>query len=323
MYVKIPCDLEKPLESILLEEEDDKITSSGIIGGNNEDEKTEAEAAGDRLPTYLRSTFDNPDEVVISTTPLKRMAPVNDVIQNYFNVTNLAGVYAHHISKTRQSHNQDQQSSSSSKSNANIRATCLFMACGLHSKRFYGDVYLSRLGYFVVENEIKLINSSIVSQEVEVACIIPDLRNDIILSTLRNDGGILLRDTSSIQNITDDEALDLPSWLTEASRNNYEDSGALSVLAQIMKREDKNNNDEDEKLDDAGKSDNDNEETSTENEVSKCIDASNHNDETNAGKTFITRVPLCLHCRRPADTLCPNCKGAYFCMDPKPCRDQG
>ncbi len=301
MYVKIPWDLEKPLESLLLEEEDDKRSP----GNGNEAEKTEAEAAGDRLPTYLRSICDNPDEIVVATTPLKRMAPVNEVIQNYFNATNLAGVYVHHISTIGHS-----QQPSSSK--ANLRATCLSMACGLHSKRFYGDVYLSRLGYFVVENEMKLMNSSIVSQEVEVACITPDLRDDIIC-TLRND-----KNKGMFSDITAD-ALDLPSWLTEASRNNYEDSGALSVLAQVMKRE---NNNENEKLEDED-ADGDNEETSTENEVSKCVDASNENDETNVGRTFITRVPLCLHCRRPADTLCPNCKGAYFCKYPKPCRDQG
>ncbi len=308
MCVKIPWELDKPLESLLLEKEDDEGSSVG-----NGAETTEAEkpgAPGDRLPKYLRSISENPDQITVETTPLKRMAPVNEVVQNYFNAINLAGVYTHHISPIQiQGQNQGQDPS-----RANLRATCLSMACGLHSKRFYGDVYLSRLGYFVINDELKLSNSSIVCEEVEAACITPDLREGIIRT---------LRERKYITS----DALELPSWLTEASRNNYEDSGALSVLASVMKidkkEKDRNLND------DANENQKEGEENPTpektaplENDETKCIDASN--DETNkSARTFITRVPLCLHCRRPADTLCPICKGAYFCKYPKPCRDQG
>ena len=30
-----------------------------------------------------------------------------------------------------------------------------------------------------------------------------------------------------------------------------------------------------------------------------------------------------MHCRRPAENLCPDCQGAYFCLPPRSCRELG
>jgi hypothetical protein len=42
-----------------------------------------------------------------------------------------------------------------------------------------------------------------------------------------------------------------------------------------------------------------------------------------AKQFFIARTSLCLHCRGPSTSLCPDCEGAYFCEEPRHCRQSG
>lgn len=46
-------------------------------------------------------------------------------------------------------------------------------------------------------------------------------------------------------------------------------------------------------------------------------------DDTTGSSTrqFIAKEPLCLQCRGPSRTLCPDCEGVYFCPPPRNCRE--
>ena len=88
-------------------------------------------------------------------------------------------------------------------------------------------------------------------------------------------------------------------WLVEASRNNYHDGDVLAKLASVMQT-----------TNDSGDDDSESESENDEVSDSGLLEAS---DNQNRQRTFVTSVPLCLHCRRPTERLCPFCQGAYFC----------
>lgn len=284
-FVRIPWDVSKPLETLEL------------------DLSTE-EVGGDQLPKHLKKTID-PDQFVIETVPLKRMAPYDAFVRQYDSVMNLAGVYAYRYSSATGSERDRLE--------PNIRATCLSMACGLHSQRFHGDIFISRLGYFPArdENGYQLTNASLTSNEMEFACQTPDLRIAII---------------NALNYDVSEEEISLPTWITEAAKCNYEDSAALAVLASVMQSDKKVVTDvvldsvEEESDSESGSdSDADDNDGDTDNDK---IQAKEKEGNT-SGKTFVTKTPLCLQCRQPSANLCPCCNGMYFCESPRPCPELG
>lgn len=105
----------------------------------------------------------------------------------------------------------------------------------------------------------------------------------------------------------------IPEWLGNACRDNYHDADVLSRLAQVMNRP--SEADENEDFDARS--------TASEDDPSGRDDKANPSSADIAKSEFVTKVPLCLHCRRPAFTLCPDCSGAYFCEPPATCRRNG
>lgn len=275
-FVRIPDDMSEPLEDI-------SIDLPGQI-------------MGDQIPKYLEETMKNQDRFTIQTSPLKRMAPFDAVAHNEDSESDLAGVYAYYCSSTTGSELDRLELK------PNVRATCLSMACGLHSQRFYGDVFISRLGYFSNESGYHLINSSLESKEVQYACETPDLRIAVI------------------QEVNPNAAIDRifpPQWLTEAAKANYEDAAVLAVLASVMKRDKQGN----ESFGESG----------YESDNSSVIDSDESNHATKAvaakdapvAQSYVAKVPLCLQCRRPSRNLCPHCEGMQFCGSPRDCVQVG
>jgi hypothetical protein len=113
-------------------------------------------------------------------------------------------------------------------------------------------------------------------------------------------------------------------WLKNAAQQNYHDAAAVARMAHVMKHDkndvemddDDNDDDDDESSSDSSKTSNDEE---VDGVVKETITANNNKPK----REFVAKSPLCLHCRRPADNLCPDCEGAYFCLPPRPCRDLG
>lgn len=186
--------------------------------------------------------------------------------------------------------------------NKNVRATRLVMVCGNLGTRFYGDVMLFRS-----KGAGRGYQDLVVDDVFGAACISPDLRSEI-QAALNMDG----------------KKTKVPDWLANAAQQNYHDNATISRLASVLSG---NCND------DSSKSDSDDDSTSTEhdedskaNKVSPAEAAvadENLASSGEQGKHFIARTSLCLHCRGPADSLCPDCDGAYFCEEPRHCRQNG
>ncbi len=278
-YVKIPCDVALPLENLGL------------------DLSQEQENVGDHIPNHLMKSIDQL-RYKIETMPLKRIAPFDPASTQ--GILNESGVYAYFLSSKTGSELDKQE--------PNVRATCLSMACGLLNQRFYGDVYVSRLGYQPLGDTggFQMLNSSLTFDEVKFACQTPDLRVDVLGAVDANTSG---------------SDIVVPFWLTEAAKSNYEDAAALSVLASVMK-----NNKE---LDSSAQGSNSESpgESGYESDIGSDL-CSSENEETrgkdhNVKKTFVTKQPLCLTCRQPSETLCQYCEGMYFCPIPRSCRKIG
>ena len=192
----------------------------------------------------------------------------------------------------------------------NIRATRLAMACGLMSMRFQGNLVIARANPSGTPRW-----QNVTTQDLKAACdVSPDLRS----------------------NIQDDIASDLkfeqsvvPLWIQNAAEQNYHDAAAIAEMINVMKSETKHEDDyENDNSDFDGSScsnndddtynDTDNEELCRES-IPVVTSCSPVND------TFIVtaKSPLCLHCRRPTNYLCPGCLGAYFCPPPRDCITKG
>ena len=167
----------------------------------------------------------------------------------------------------------------------NIRATRLAMACGLLSVRLYGTVLIGRDHH----------THTTAGPELMVS--------DFVWATSRVD----LRPMNKTWNTISPPP---PTWLSNAAMHNYHDQEVLQYLEHVMKRPKQDNNEsEEEEVDD---DDDDEEEEEEDSEGDKVP------------VTFsVLHVPLCLHCRRPANDLCEHCHGAYFCSPPRKCRQRG
>ena len=201
---------------------------------------------------------------------------------------------------------------------ANIRATSLSMACGLLSQRFYGDVFIARLGYFQHmdgDNDIiyMMKNRSLSVDEIKYASYVsPDLRKGVIKALIppkkqqeeTEEGKGIDQDT----NIEEEEII-IPTWLTDAAKSNYEDAAALDLLASTMNKQKKEEKDDDQ-LDDDDDDDDDDQDKDTDMSSSKTMPP-----KKNVTKQVVARTPLCIQCRRPCKDLCSDCEGVYFCSE--------
>mmetsp|Transcript_165 Transcript_165/g.316 ORF Transcript_165/g.316 Transcript_165/m.316 type:complete len:678 (+) Transcript_165:180-2213(+) len=272
--VNIPCDETAPVteESIILRSSD----SHG----------------GDVIPAHLQTT-----NAIIDATPLIRMSHpnANEKGTSTPSIESLAGLYAYSTSST---------SHSLSSAVPNIRATRLAMACGCHSHRFVGDVWIGRLGYLPGgTGGYVLANLDLSLEDIEFGSLYsPDLRNDFVHDMMQQS-----------KKVNGD--VRVPEWLGNASQKNYHDGASLAALAVAMTREDECSD-----QDDSSSS------TCSSANSSTNDDATNDNDNRPTKKnssTMLTEITLCLHCRGPASTLCEGCGGAYFCDEPRKCKSIG
>ena len=278
-FVKIPVSLDEEIETLSYEY--DNIES------------------GDQIPSIIQLQVELESDSSIEAVPLKRMAPFNEFYRRSGNFDSQAGLYVYVLSSV----NENFQTPAY----ANIRATSLAMACGLHSKRFYGDVYVGRLGYFPLEedaNLFRLSNCSLTADDIMSACYSPDLRPEI-LRCINEVGSVNI----------------LPDWILDAARCNYEDASALAILASVMKKQnddDKVNGSEElapiQEQDDVGeKSTEQEDDDDSLSEINITVVGTVQNE-------FVARSPLCLQCRKPTNELCDVCEGAYFHQE---CKELG
>jgi hypothetical protein len=175
----------------------------------------------------------------------------------------------------------------------NLRATRLSMACGLFAVRLHGNVILSRSAR--VDLSVK---------DVEAACCLsPDLRLSV-LTELRLLPGLASPPT--------DCAIQVPDWIGNATHQTYHDLPVLQRLAAAMKEDNVSDGE-------SSASDDDSSESDPQSSSGPEKGSSNELPQ----REFVAKVPLCLHCRRPASTLCSGCDGAYFCDAPRACRIEG
>ncbi|GAX15862.1 hypothetical protein FisN_2Lh410 [Fistulifera solaris] len=122
--------------------------------------------------------------------------------------------------------------------------------------------------------------------QLEMACCgSPDLRSSILSSLgMKNSNA--------------------PRWLLQAAQSNYHDQAVVQKLASVMQNRNGSSEEEEES---------DDEVQVTRAKQQPCGDRER--------REFVSSVPLCLHCRRPAKELCPGCHGVYFCNDM--CRQEG
>jgi hypothetical protein len=138
----------------------------------------------------------------------------------------------------------------------------------------------------ILQRPLKNAIDALFATQIEMACCgSPDLRSSILSS-------LGVKDCNA------------PRWLLQAAQGNYHDQSAVQKLASVMQNRD-NSSEEEEESDD-------------EMQATKLDKQPSDDGER---REFVTSVPLCIHCRRPASELCTGCHGVYFCNDV--CRRQG
>ena len=270
-YVRIPWDDQLPIETLY------QIDRSII-------------RFGDAIPYILLEAFELDDVADVRIVPLKRfLFESSNGGDSAVNEHHSAGIYAyaspHHNARPCY---------------ANVRATCLAMACGLHSQRFYGDVFVSMFGSVSSSMcDRRMMNMSLRQEDVALACFSPDLRS-IIASQLVS--------SSRLENAT----ILFPPFITpcllDAAKLNYHDAVMIKLLGSVMHS-------------DTGMEP---QEPCHDAEIDKCEQNINHNHsaESRTVPSEETRVAvtLCLYCRCPSNNLCTFCRAAYFCAT-RTCRD--
>jgi hypothetical protein len=307
-FVLIPSDSSKPLTNLNINVSENSTTSI----------TSEQNANMDKIHSYLSKNI-NAEGLELKVTPLKRMESIpsfTDYNQgfDYDTFVNAAGVYVYSF--------VSQNVTDKETSIPNVRATSLSMACGLHSLRFHGDVYISRLGYYH-EHTLGyniLMNFSFTTDEILSACCIsPDIRL-CILEEMSSNTEIKNTQLAHLDVITP-----ISSWLADASRVNYQDAGSLSTLASVMKQakepqigSELSDIKEEEEL-------NEGEDFVEEDVLAKFENKSTKDIQSMANTSHhrVIRQTLCLHCRRPSNSLCIDCGGAYFCEQSQICSLNG
>ena len=201
------------------------------------------------------------------------------------------------------------------------------MACGCHSQRFVGDVWIGRLGYVPKKEEEEeeeqggyytLRNVDLPLTVIRFACeFSPDIRGTFV-------DEMMLQRNSDEEEGANGLIHQVPEWLGNASQKNYHDGASLSALAAAMARSDicsDEDDNEDEEEDDGSDEEDD---TSSASSSSDSDGSENSKDKgAVTQKTKLVGVTLCLHCRGPTSKLCDGCGGAYFCEEPRKCKEAG
>jgi hypothetical protein len=263
---------------------------------------------------------------------------------------NVPGLYAYFHAPEKQDNDDDDDVGDKEKGHRqvrkeNIRATRLAMACGLFRLRFYGNVVAVRSG--AVASSGQRWYDLDAKDLMGPCCVSPDLRYRIQQAVAaETTHGIVVQVNQNIEDekevtnrILESSSLRLPDWLADAAQQNYQDGAALAQLALVMNisAEQEEESDTEEESDDTD--DDEEEEVNPMNQTHKLVkpqppttavssstiaSTGALNPSTNReDRSFVTHVPLCLHCRRPSSVLCPECSGATFCPMPRPCRQEG
>jgi hypothetical protein len=196
----------------------------------------------------------------------------------------------------------------------NIRATRLAMACGLMSLRFGGNVVVARSN---ASGRPRWFD--VTTENIQAACGIspdtrPNIQNEIaIVDCIVPDNGERLPT--------------IPLWIKNAAEQNYHDAAAIARMVDVMKSEEKyeddsesDQSDHDDESDNGGDDDDDNDNDNDNDESNlETIPATNKCSTVKEILTVTAKSPLCLHCRRPTNYLCEGCRGAYFCPPPRDC----
>jgi len=203
----------------------------------------------------------------------------------------------------------------------NVRATRLAMACGLLSLRFYGPVLLVRSSGASRWADLSA------SEIRGAACVSPDLRPSIQRRCLAvassataagmvvpgADGGDPPTGTGIGADAAAAAAGAVPGWLADAAMRNYRDGAELRKVISAMNPAaggaaggggnrsdiDSDGCDDDETADDA-----------MDPPEGACAPPPRADVTTTE---FVTKTPLCIHCRRSSSELCESCEGVYFC----------
>lgn len=266
-YVLIPADAARPLEELSYNLDDSDVPSGDVLPQHLAAEAKSSATAADTTSS---------DQVEYEVVPLRRMSDQVPGVYAYYR-----RMYDNRVAKQ-----------------PNMRATCLLMSTGQHSKRFYGDIYIGRYG----RDSGEVQNLDLLSREIYWGCASPDLRVNI------------LQKVGKMNNKEEHEQdFVIPNWLSDASRENYRDSIQISALAAAFDAKSKKESD------DSSSSRSDDERASSLSSDDDEDDDSESEDDT----PKLRNVTLCLHCRGPAPFLCQSCGGAYFCEDPRPCVRNG
>jgi hypothetical protein len=276
----------------------------------------------------IRCTYSScGDEIHFGLIPSNPALPVRTILLPSTQFNNEDGSITRHVlvrqlgtNKVTLTGIEDAAASGISLPEPNVRATTLAMACGLHSKRFYGDITIEKR--FGFEQEV----TSCPHTEVLAACVAPDMRQNILSemsTTHRCD-----KNAASPNN----EATTIPDFILESSASNYRDRVIFTALARAMKLESERMSSRERNMTYPGQSngevegladsDKDSDEVSNSSQSSQ-LDIENEREDHQRGMAAVKERPtLCLHCRQPATKLCPSCSGAYFCEGSRNCREE-
>lgn len=180
----------------------------------------------------------------------------------------------------------------------NVCATRLAMACGLLSLRLYGPVLLVRS--FGASRWADLSISEIRG----AACVSPDLRPSIQRClAVANTTGMVLGTDGGAEGV-------VPEWLANAAQQNYHDEAELQKVISAMNPAGAGGN--------GYQSDVDSDDCDEDETTDNTMDPEEATPPLLRAVTtteFVTKTPLCIHCRRVSSELCESCEGVYFCSE--------
>ncbi|GKY95942.1 hypothetical protein MPSEU_000554800 [Mayamaea pseudoterrestris] len=207
----------------------------------------------------------------------------------------------------------------------NVRATRIAMACGLWHVKLRGCVLLAPAVETAATLAMHQTPAQILLALTAAGTYSPDLRESLQQEMMHHERRYNGEAGTTSDDDDDDKLCSnriIPNWLGNAAMHNYHDQDALDQLAKVMKVElqqqqpcDSDENDRSERRHD-GDLDESCSSSESEHESNHEIGSQATVEQHSQHKQFIVATsPLCLQCRRPANTLCVGCRGAYFCND--------
>lgn len=194
----------------------------------------------------------------------------------------------------------------------NVRATRFAMACGMFHLRFRGTALLAPC------SKTATTMAHVSPQEIlEAVQLISTTSPDVRVTVLAELQPPHLCDSKRLVEIA------VPEWLGNAAQQNYHDQAVLTRLANVMAASTG-------KSDEVMEADSDSE-SQDESDLlhggsgvavsDSIVPLGIHCCPQSPRFAAVANSPLCLHCRRPTNRVCPNCHGAYFCNET--CRSLG